>query len=83
MKSENTSKGLVACEEALQRLLDGVPIVSQHVKLDISKLTASIVSFEAGFDRGYLKKNRKQHLPILAKINASRSAANKSPSSSN
>lgn len=56
MKSENTSKGLVACEEALQRLLDGVPIVSQHVKLDISKLTASIVSFEAGFDRGYLKK---------------------------
>ncbi len=35
------------------------------------------------FDRGYLKKNRKQHLPILAKIEAFRSAANKNCSSFN
>lgn len=83
MKSENAGKGLVACEEALQRLLDGTPVVSQHVRLDLSKLTASIVSFEAGFDRGYLKKNRKQHFAILAKIDACRSAANKKCSSFN
>lgn len=65
-------KGLYACEEALQRLLAGNPVVPEHVGLDLSKLTASIVSHEAGFDRGYLKKSRKAHLPILAKIEASR-----------
>lgn len=79
---ENTSKGLIACEEALQRLLHGKPVVPDHVKLDLAKLTASIVSLEAGFDRGYLKKSRKAHLPILAKIEASRTEANKSSSSS-
>tara|TARA_B100001059_G_C17810041_1_gene571707 strand:+ start:1273 stop:1701 length:429 start_codon:yes stop_codon:yes gene_type:complete len=79
---ENTNKGLIVCEEALQRLLDGKPVVPEHVGLDLAKLTASIVSFEAGFDRGYLKKSRKAHLPILAKIEASRSEANKSSSSS-
>ncbi|MFP3679482.1 hypothetical protein SB725_20490 [Pseudomonas sp. SIMBA_041] len=66
------SKGLAACEEALQRLLDGKPIVPEHVGLNSSRLTASIVSLEAGFDRGYLKRARKAHLPILAKIEASR-----------
>ncbi|EKF7416838.1 TPA: hypothetical protein MXR76_006395 [Pseudomonas aeruginosa] len=80
---ENISKGVGACEEALQRLLDGKPFVSEHVGLDLSKLTASIVSLEAGFDRGYLKKSRKAHLPILAKIEACRAGANKGAGSSN
>jgi hypothetical protein len=84
MKSgSNASKGLVACEEALQRLLDGKPVVSEHVRLDLSKLTASIVSLEAGFDRGYLKKARKTHLPLLARIEACRAETNKSFSLSN
>lgn len=78
MKSGNgAGKGLGACEEALQRLLAGNPVVPEHVSLDLSKLTASIVSLEAGFDRGYLKKSRKAHLPILAKIEACRAGANK------
>lgn len=78
MKSgDGASKGLGACEEALQRLLDGEPVVPEHVGLDLSKLTASIVSHEAGFDRGYLKKSRKAHLSILARIEAARAGANK------
>lgn len=77
------SKGLSACEEALQRLLDGEPVVPEHVGLDLSKLTASIVSFEAGFDRGYLKKSRKAHLPLLARIEAIRNEASKGGGASN
>ncbi|MQT43613.1 MULTISPECIES: hypothetical protein [unclassified Pseudomonas] len=78
MKSrDGTSKGVSTCEEALQRLLVGKPVVPEHVGLDLSKLTASIVSLEAGFDRGYLKKSRKAHLPLLAQIEAVRAGANK------
>ncbi|MGX1123825.1 hypothetical protein [Pseudomonas sp. HLS-6 TE3448] len=84
MKSgDGTSKGLSTCEEALQRLLVGKPIVPEHVGLDLSKLTASIVSLEAGFDRGYLKKSRKAHLPLLAQIEAVRAEASKGTGSSN
>ncbi len=77
-----TGKGLGACEEALQRLLIGKPVVPEHVGLDLSKLTASIVSLEAGFDRGYLKKSRKAHLPLLAQIGAVRAEASKGTGSS-
>lgn len=84
MKSgDGAGKGLGACEEALQRLLVEKPVVPEHVGLDLSKLTASIVSLEAGFDRGYLKKSRKAHLPILAKIEACRAGVNKRCGSSN
>jgi len=51
--------------------------------LDLAKITASIVSLEAGFDRGYLKKSRKSHLPLLAKIEICRAEACKGGSSSN
>jgi hypothetical protein len=70
-------RGLLECEEALQRLLEGRPVVAEHVGLSRSKITASIVSFEAGFDRGYLKKSRNAHLPILARIEAFRAEANR------
>lgn len=83
MTSLRVNKGLITCEEALQRLLDGKPVVSVHVGLDLSKLTASIVSLEAGFDRGYLKKSRKSHLPLLARIEAFRVEARKDSGSSN
>lgn len=83
MKSgEGISKGVGACQEALQRLLDGKPFMPEHVGLDLSKLTASIVNHEAGFDRGYLKKSRKTHLPLLAKIEACRAEADKGCGSS-
>lgn len=84
MKSgDGAGKGVGACEEALQRLLIGKPVVPEHVGLHLSKLTASIVSLEAGFDRGYLKKSRKAHLPLLAQIEAVRAEASKGAGSSN
>ncbi|PPV39491.1 hypothetical protein [Pseudomonas oleovorans] len=64
--------GLLVCEEAFKRLISGEPVVSAHVGLARSKITAGIVSVEAGFDRGYLKKSRRAHLPLLAKIEALR-----------
>lgn len=83
MKSgDGTRRGLSTCEEALQRLLVGRPVVPEHVGLDLSKLTASLVSLEAGFDRGYLKKSRKAHLPLLAQIEAVRAEASKGKGSS-
>lgn len=73
MKVERSkSAGLRSCQDALQRILDGNPLVAAHVGLDLSQLTASMVSYEAGFDRGYLKKSRSSHLPILAKIESAR-----------
>lgn len=74
-KSQPTVNGITACEEALQRLIDGQPNVAAHINLDLSKLTPSIVSLEAGFDRGYLKKSRKYHLPLIARIQAIRTKA--------
>ena len=66
-------EGIRQCEAALQRLIDGKPVVPEHVGLPRSKITAGIVSVEAGFDRGYLKKTRKRHMPIVAIIVAFRS----------
>ena len=78
----NSSKGVAACEGALERLLEGRPVVPAHVGLDPSKITAGVVSYEAGFDRGYLKKSRLSHLPLLAKIAAARQGAAKTVSAS-
>lgn len=80
--SDGTSSGLRACEDALKRLLIGKPVVPEHVGLDLSKLTASKVSLEAGFDRGYLKMSRQAHLPLLARIEAARADASKASNSS-
>ncbi|WP_225603659.1 hypothetical protein [Pseudomonas sp. PDM09] len=79
---QNLSAGLIACEEALQRLVDGKPVMPVHIGLNLSRLTASIVSLEAGFDRGYLKRSRKAHLPLLARIVALRAECNKGSGSS-
>lgn len=78
---KDLGSGLNACAEALQRLLTGKPNVAAHVGLDLSKLTASIVSLEAGFDRGYLKKTRTAHLSLLAQIEAVREKTKKGISS--
>jgi len=48
-------EGLQLCEEALQRLIDGAPNNSKFIGV---KITPSIVSQEAGFGSGYLKKAR-------------------------
>lgn len=69
-----TGTGLDACWDALERLKAGKPRVAAHIGLDPTKLTAGIVSFEAGFDRGYLKKDRKNHKPLIAAIEAFRNS---------
>ena len=67
-----TTNGLAKCYEAFDRLKAGKPVVASHVDLPPSKLTAGIVSFDAGLDRGYLKKSRPSHLPLIAQIEAYR-----------
>lgn len=67
-----TSNGLAKCYEAFERLKAGKPVVASHVDLPHTKITAGIVSFEAGLDRGYLKKSRPSHMPLIAQIEAFR-----------
>ncbi|WP_087105344.1 hypothetical protein [Halomonas citrativorans] len=64
--------GIAACEDAFERLIAGEPVVAAHVGIDDSKITAGVVSVEAGFDRGYLKKGRVSHRPLIARIEARR-----------
>ncbi|EKT4451421.1 hypothetical protein QEL87_002733 [Pseudomonas putida] len=68
------SDGVKACVEAFERLKAGKPHVAAHVGLDGTKITAGIVSFEAGFDRGYLKKKRPSHQALIAQIEAFRTS---------
>ncbi|MDD1017347.1 hypothetical protein [Pseudomonas rubra] len=68
----NPKKGLAACYDAFDRLKTGKPIVAAHVGLLPGKITPGVVSFEAGFDRGYLKKSRSAHLALIAQIEAFR-----------
>lgn len=64
--------GMAACEAALERLISGKPKVPEHAGLGCEKITAGIVSVEAGFDRGYLKKSRNSHKPLIARIESIR-----------
>ncbi len=64
--------GVKQCELAFERLLTGNVNVPAHVGLPRDRITASVVSVEAGFDRGYLKKGRAQHLQLIARIEASK-----------
>lgn len=57
--------GLVKCEAAFLRL-------KTDKDLDRHKITASLVSSEAGFDRGYLKKSRTHHFLLIGQIEAYR-----------
>lgn len=62
--------GVEACEKAFERLKAGNPHISAHVGIEREKITAGVVSVEAGFDRGYLKKSRTKHQALIAKIDA-------------
>jgi hypothetical protein len=61
-------KGLVACEEALERLTSGKPKVVKSSDSENCEITPAMVSVEAGFNKGYLKRSRKHHEHILTKI---------------
>ena len=73
-------KGVKACEDALSRLIDGNPESSEFVGVPESEITAAMVSIEAGFDKGYLKKSRDQHKPLIARIAALKNNLSKSDS---
>ncbi|PRW84823.1 hypothetical protein C7A11_25075 [Pseudomonas simiae] len=64
--------GVEVCREGFERIKAGKPRVAAHVGLDPTKVTAGIVSVESGFDRGYLKKDRPNHRPLIAEIEAYR-----------
>lgn len=61
--------GLERCYQGFERLKNGTPLLPQHKNLPKHKITAGIVSVESGFDRGYLKKSRPHHRPLIDEIN--------------
>ncbi|WP_046069659.1 hypothetical protein [Pseudomonas synxantha] len=65
---KSTRTGLARCVEAFERLKSDSPVVPAHLGIAGSKVTAGIVSVEAGFDRGYLKKARSSHAPLIGLI---------------
>ncbi|XAW89239.1 hypothetical protein ABDK09_20945 [Vibrio sp. CDRSL-10 TSBA] len=62
--------GLSACYDAIERLKEGKPINEKFIGITHNKITASVVSQEAGFDSGYLKRSRPSHQAIIAMIDA-------------
>ncbi len=62
--------GLDDCIEAFERLKAGNPIKTEHIGLKRSDFTAGKISWEAGRDRGYLKKGRPKHAELRRKIYA-------------
>jgi len=60
--------GLDDCFEAFERLKAGNPMKTEHVGLKRSEFTAGKISWEAGLDRGYLKKGRPKHAELIKKI---------------
>lgn len=61
-------QGLKKCEDAFERLVNGRPDRREHVGVRSADITPSMVSVEAGFDKGYLKRSRGPHRPLIARI---------------
>lgn len=59
---------LMACFEALERLKNGTPQVEEFIGLELDKITNSVVSQEAGNDKGYIKNKRPNHQGIIQAI---------------
>ncbi|WP_105255656.1 hypothetical protein [Pseudoalteromonas sp. T1lg75] len=72
------SKGVTKCFEALERIKANKPVISKFIDLPRNKVTAAVISQEAGFDSGYLKKNRPQHQEVISLIESYRAASIKS-----
>ena len=65
-----TLTGVKACEAAFQRLLDGCPQVAGHVGVQSDEITPAMVSVEAGYNKGYLKKARALDKVLINRINS-------------
>lgn len=68
------SEGVDKCVAAFERLKLGMATQSRFLGMPSHKITAAVVSSEAGFDSGYLKRSRRQHLPLILQIEAYRQA---------
>ncbi|PST87874.1 hypothetical protein C9I86_12395 [Photobacterium sp. NCIMB 13483] len=62
--------GVEVCYEAFERLKNGKPNIVKFIGITPDKVTPSIVSQEAGFDSGYLKRKRLNHQGIISQIDA-------------
>lgn len=62
--------GLQECENALERLLKNSPHIGSHVGVTEADITPAMVSVEAGYDKGYLKRSRGSHKSLIARIDA-------------
>lgn len=62
----STTKILI-CKEAFERLKAGKPNNSHYIG---KRITASLVSKEAGFSAGYLKASNKHHKLLIEEINS-------------
>lgn len=71
--------GLQRCEEALKRLISGQPHLAHYIGVKHGDITPAMVSTEAGFDKGYLKRSRDLHLPLIARIDALKSDSKPTP----
>ena len=75
------SEGVKKCVAAFERLKLGMATQPRFRGIPPDKITAAVVSSEAGFDRGYLKRSRRQHLPLILQIEAYRQAEHSMASS--
>ena len=62
------SKGIDLCDEAFIRLKNGAALNPKFKGISPCDITPSVVSIEAGFDKGYLKTSRDRHKPLIALI---------------
>lgn len=60
--------GLIECEKALDRLINNSALNSRFSSINTEDITPAMVSVEAGFDKGYLKRSRVSHENIIRKI---------------
>ncbi|WP_172380280.1 hypothetical protein [Vibrio sp. Vb339] len=67
--------GIKACYDALERLKNGEPLNEKFIGLTLDRITASVVSQEAGYDSGYLKRARINHQAIIAMIDSTKACA--------
>ena len=73
--------GIEQCEAALERLLNETPYNKDFVGEEQTDITPAMVSVEAGYDKGYLKRSRQAHMPLIAQIDRLRAPKKASKSS--
>ena len=68
-QSYENINSLKKCYQAFDRLKEGIAEKPKFLGIKSGQITPSIVSQEAGFDAGYLKKGRVKHRALIEMIN--------------